>query len=85
MTDAALITLALRPFVEPLDLHEWWWFTLLPLSVLVSMAYKAVRLADMRRFWSQVALLTTQIVLAMLAIAAGFFVLVEVVVPALGS
>lgn len=68
------------PFVDPLDLHGWWWLTLLPLALLMSMAYKAVRVADLSKYWGQVLLMTAQTVLGMVGLAVLVYVVVEVLV-----
>lgn len=70
-----------RLFIDPLDLHDAWWLTLIPLSLGISMAYKAVRLEDLTRFWKQVALMTAQMVLGMIGLAAAVYIIVEVLVP----
>ena len=35
--------LAWRPFLDPLDLHGYWWAFLFPLSLGIAFTYKAVR------------------------------------------
>ncbi len=74
-------TLAWTPFLEPLDLHAMWWLTIIPISLFVSMAYKAVRLPDLHDYWRTVAVMTTQIILAMIALAAALHILIEFIVP----
>ncbi len=73
--------LAYRPFLDPLDLHQVWFLLLIPLSLGVSVTYKAVRLPTLDRYWRQVALMTTQIVVAIIAIGAASFLLVQYVLP----
>ena len=78
------------PFIDPLqipgfDLQQNWWLTLIPLALFVSMAYKAVRLPELTSYWRQVALMTAQILVAMVALAAAIYVLVELIVPRLGG
>lgn len=75
--------LAFVPLLDPLDLHESWWVTLVPLALGISIAYKAVRMADLARFWRDVALMTVQILLGMVAMAVGAYLLVEVIARAL--
>ena len=40
-----LLTLAqmYRPFVDPLPIHSYWYWLLLPLTLLFSVVYKAVK------------------------------------------
>jgi hypothetical protein len=38
-----MMLLAWRPFLDPLNLHEYWWAFLVPLALGVAFTYKAVR------------------------------------------
>jgi hypothetical protein len=69
------------PFIDPMNIHDSWWLTLLPLALLVSVAYKAVRMRSLERYWLGVLIMTMQIVLALIAFAAGLHVLLELVIP----
>jgi hypothetical protein len=74
--------LAWIPFIEPLNLfHQWWYLLLLPLSLGISVVYKGVRMQDLRGFWRETTIMTLQIVLAMIALAIGVTLLVQVVIP----
>jgi hypothetical protein len=73
--------LAYTPFLDPLNLHDHWWFTLIPLALGISMAYKAVRLHDLRHFWKQSLVMTVQVILGMVGLAAVVFIVVELIVP----
>jgi hypothetical protein len=75
--------LAWRPFLDPIDAHRVWWALLVPLALLVSIAYKAVRLHSMRRYWVEVASMTGQIVVWMVLLGAATYVLIGWVVPAI--
>lgn len=77
------MTLAHVPFLQPLDIHNWWWVTLVPLAFFLSLAYKGVRMKDIsgRGFWRAVVVMSGQIVLGLMALAAALFVFVEVIVP----
>lgn len=68
-----------RPFLDPLDLHDAWWLTLIPLALGISMAYKAIRLEDLRRFWTQSALMAFQIVAGMVGLAAAAYIIIELI------
>lgn len=74
------MTLAWRPFLEPLDLQRAWFILLLPLAVGISVVYKAVRLHSMDHYLKEVGIMTVQVVVGMLALAVGFYLLVEVYV-----
>ena len=69
-----------RPFIDPLDLRGWWWVLLFPMALGVAVVYKAVRLHTLERYWRQVGLMTLQIVLGMVMLAAGSYGLVLVYV-----
>lgn len=80
--------LAYTPFLQPLNLHDAWWLTLPVVSFFLSMAYKAVRTPELgsdgaggHGYWRAVLLLTAQIVVGLIALAAGLFVFVELIVP----
>jgi len=76
-------TLAWRPFLDPLNLHEYWWALLPPLALGISVAYKAIRVRDMSEYPRQVVVMTGQIVLAMIVLGAAVFLFLEYVVPAI--
>jgi phosphatidylglycerophosphate synthase len=38
--------LAYRPFLDPLDASPLWWAFLVPLALLIAIAYKAVRMRE---------------------------------------
>jgi hypothetical protein len=76
------VVLAWRPFLDPLNLHEYWWAFLVPLSLGIAVAYKAVRLRELgAAYWRAVVIMTAQIVLAMILLGAAMFVLLEFVIP----
>lgn len=69
-----------RPFIDPLELHGAWWLLLIPMSLGVAVVYKAVRLATLERYWQQVLMMTLQIIITMIVLAAASYVLVLVYV-----
>lgn len=74
--------LAYIPFLDPLDVfHDWWFLLVIPLSLGISIIYKAMRMASLDGYWRQVAVMTTQIVLAMIAGAILLMLFVELVIP----
>lgn len=73
--------LAFRPFLDPLPLDDVWFLLVVPLSLGVAIVYRAVRAADQRAFYRSVLIMTAQTVAAMIALGAGFFTLVEFVLP----
>lgn len=70
-----------RPFLDPVDIRDSWFLLLIPMAFLISLAYKAVRCHDMRRYWRAVIAMTLQVIFGMIALGAGFYVLIEYVLP----
>jgi hypothetical protein len=65
-----------RPFIDPIELHQWWFLLLIPMAFLVSMSYKAVRLQSIEHYWRHVLLMSAQIVVGMIALGAATYLLV---------
>jgi len=78
-----VLTLAYRPFIDPIDVHTLWYLLLVPLALGVSAAYKAVRVDELREFPRAVLVMTAQIVLGMIALGVLSYVFVQFVVPRL--
>jgi len=74
-----LLTLAYRPFLDPLPLDRWWLLLLLPLAAGVAVVYKSIKLPDLRQLPQQAALLAAQIVVFMILAAAALWLLTQVV------
>lgn len=72
--------LAIRPFLDPLNVHDVWWMFLMPLALGIAIVYKAVRLPTLERYWLQVFIMTAQIILGMLGLAIASYLFVEVYV-----
>jgi len=76
MNTAALL-LAYRPFLDPLPIGNsagWVWL-LVPLVILVSVAYKTIKLNDLRELPKKSAILAAQILIFMGFAAAALWVL----------
>lgn len=81
-------SLAYTPFLDPLPgVTHFWWLLLLPLSFGVAMSWKAVRGPSLAQglsaYWRAVVTMVVQVVLAVAGIAAGLFILVQLVLPRL--
>ena len=81
MTQLAPARLAYIPFVDPMNLHAQWFLLLAPLALFVSMAYKAIRLPTMERYWRQVGTMTTQIVVGMALLGLVLYMLTQWILP----
>ena len=68
--------LAVRLFMEPLKLWDYWPWLLLPLCFAVSVVYKSVRSDTMRPVAGEAVKMTIWVVAGMSAAAAGLWVLV---------
>jgi hypothetical protein len=76
--------LSYMPLLDPIDaFQDWWYLLLLPLSFGISVIYKALRMSSLEGFWRQVTVMTTQIVLGMIALAVCLVLLVQVLIPLL--
>jgi hypothetical protein len=76
--------LAWMPFVQPMPgVIHWWWLLIVPMVTGVSVAWKAIRMPSLERYWREVGFMTVQVLLGMVALAAGLMVLVRVVLPLL--
>ena len=78
--------LAYRPFIDPLPMPGGvWWLTLIPMAVLIAVAYKAVRKPTLKGYWKSVGAMATQIVVFITLAGLGVHAVVEWIVPALGG
>ena len=76
--------LAWIPFIEPMQsLGGWWIALLIPLSLGISMIYKAMRMEQLKGYGAAVATMTAQLVLSMLLLAFALFIVVQVLIPSL--
>jgi nitric oxide reductase large subunit len=73
--------LAWRPFLDPMDLHAYWWAFLVPLALLISVVYKAVRVERMADWPRATIVMTAQIILSMILLGAGVFCFLEYILP----
>lgn len=73
--------IAWTPFIDPIDAHEWWFLLLAPLAFMISVAYKAVRAPTMTRYWREVAVMTVQIIAAMILLGIASYVMLQIIVP----
>ncbi len=78
--------LAWTPFLEPMpSIGGWWPIFLIPLSIGISMIYKALRLPTLRNYTMSVGLMSIQIIVAMVALAIALFILVQFIIPVIPS
>ena len=76
--------LAWIPFLEPMNVfHRWWYLLLIPLSLGLSVAYKAIRVPTLRGYWIQVAIMTSQIIVGVVGLGLAVALFVEWAIPAI--
>lgn len=74
--------LAWIPFLQPAPgVSSWWWLLVLPLSLFLSMGWKAVRVETFDGYWAAVLRMSAQIVLGMIGMFVALALLVRVVLP----
>lgn len=79
-----LVAVAWIPLIDPLpSAGAMWWLLAIPLALGISMIHKAWRMPTLDGYGRQVLVMTTQIVVAMFAMALGLGVLIQVVLPML--
>ncbi len=85
MSNSLLPTiLAWTPILEPAPgAAQWWWALSIPMAFFLAMAYKATRVTDIADFWPSTLKMTAQILAAMVGIAVGLALLIQVLLPML--
>lgn len=73
----SLVTLAWRPFLEPLPLHEHWMWLLLPLTLIISLVYKTLKTEDLSKLAWQTLRLTITILVFMVIAAVVLWAITE--------
>ena len=70
-----------RPFIDPVNLHQQWYLLLIPMALLLALAYKSVRVVELRELPKQALVMAAQIVFGMIALGFGAYLLVQYVAP----
>jgi hypothetical protein len=79
--------LAWRPFLDPLNIPQWWWAFVLPLTFLIAVAYKAIRSPDLEEpggvkpYLRSVVVMTVQTIAALIILWIGFFLFTVYLLP----
>lgn len=73
--------LAYRPFLDPLPIDAYWYLLLIPMSLGIALAYKSVRVREMKDYPRQVLVLMIQIVVSMAALGVGTYLVIQHVIP----
>ena len=76
--------LAWTPFIEPVpSIGSWWPLLLLPLSIGLSLVFRAIRTKDLANYPRDVMVMTLQIILAMIGLGLVFAIVVQWLMPLL--
>lgn len=70
-------SLGWRPFLTPMPIWDYWFWTLLPLAAGIAVVYKTTKTHDITRVPRESAILTAWIVLGLIAAAIGVGVVVR--------
>ena len=76
-----MLTLAYRPFLDPLDVHDYWYMLLIPVAFLVSLTYKGVRVDDLKHLPRQTIAMTLQVIVGIVLLGALVYVVIEHLLP----
>lgn len=77
------LTLAARPFIDALSIHDQWYLLIVPMVLFVAIGYKAVRVGEMKAYWRNVFAFVVQVLGVMAVLAVGFTIVITVLVPML--
>jgi hypothetical protein len=73
----ASLTLAYKPFLQPLPLDTYWLLLLLPLVLAIAIVYKTIKLDDLSQMPKQAIFLAGQIIAFMVLAAAALWLITE--------
>ncbi|MBI1370294.1 MAG: hypothetical protein GC162_16790 [Planctomycetes bacterium] len=79
MNTLAALTLAYRPFLEPLDFHSSWLFLLPPLVFAIALVYKALKMPTLKGLALETLRLTAYILTLLCLAAVALWGIVEYV------
>ncbi|GJM19554.1 MAG: hypothetical protein DHS20C14_17670 [Phycisphaeraceae bacterium] len=80
---APALTLAWTPFIDPIDANAFWYLLIIPMAIGIALAFKAVRVGEMRKYPRHVAMMTAQIILGVVVLAIASFIVIDKLVPIL--
>ncbi len=64
-----LVSLAYRPFLDPIPVDRFWMFFALPLVVVIALVYKSIRMNSLEHLTRETLKLSLQILIFMVAAA----------------
>ncbi len=75
------VVLAYRPFIDALNIDRYWYFTLIPLALGISLTFKAVRVQTFDSFPRQVLTMAALIILGIIGLGLLTLLVVTVGMP----
>jgi uncharacterized membrane protein YhaH (DUF805 family) len=70
--------MSFRPFIDPLPIYSYWYWSLLPLCLLFSIVYKSVKCEKVEQIPRAALAITFWVLVGMAAAAAGLAIIVKV-------
>ena len=74
-----------RPFIDPIDvvfnIQPIWFLLILPLCFFIAMAWKAVRIPELSRYWRQVIVMTVQALIMLFGLWVLTLLVVLYIIP----
>lgn len=83
--DLTQALLAYRPFIDAIDIDRYWYFTLIPLALGISLTFKAVRVQTFDAFPRQVLTMAALIILGIVGLGLLTLLVVTVGMPMVAS
>jgi hypothetical protein len=75
----AIITLAFRPFFDPVPIDGYWMFLLIPMVIAIAVVYKTIKTDRLSKIPREASILAAQIVAFMALAALALWMLTELV------
>jgi uncharacterized membrane protein YqgA involved in biofilm formation len=78
-----MIQLAYTPFIDALEIHDYWYLLIIPMTIFLAIGYKSVRCSDLSQFFKEVVIFTIQILGGLLVLAFAFMIVITMLLPML--
>lgn len=75
----SLLTLAFRPFLDPLPIDGYWMALLIPMVICIAVVYKTIKTDRLHKIPREASILAAQIVAFMILAALALWMLTELV------
>lgn len=68
---------AWMPLLEPMPIDDYWLLTLLPVTIIIAVVYKAIRIDDLSRLKKEATVMGLQIIVFMVVAALVLWIVTE--------